>query len=217
MAVLKLKSKTNVSPEFNADAALLARRDAYLEKLKQGSYSFNPPSPIKVATPVTVFFWLDPSVDPMHLAEELKTKLLEMHPDETPKTEGGRMDWSPKMRAKLTGNDFDITPLEGQNTGGLKDVSSTKRTQWAWDVKAKDIGKSLPLHLQVWAILPGKLGKEEILALDKSIQVDVTWFWLVDHFWEKYWKWILGGLGTALSGAIGIWWKNRQPKTAGID
>lgn len=205
------------SPEFGADAALLARRDAYLKELKQASYTFNPPSPIKVATPVIVYFWLDPLAEPMRLAEELKAKLLMMRPGEMPQTEAGRMDWSPNMRATLTGEDFDITPTEAKNFDGLKNLSATRRTEWSWDVKAKHVGQQLPLHLRVWTILPQELGEpHEVLKLDKLIHVEVTFLWLVNEYWEKYWKWILGGLGTALAGAIGAWWKTRQTKAAGI-
>lgn len=203
------------SPEFSADAELLARRDAYHRQLKQASYTFNPLSPIKVATPVTVFFWIDPVAEPMRLAEELKAKLLEMRPGEAPRTEAGRIDWSPKMRATLTGDDFDITPTERKGFDGQKDLSATRRTEWAWDIKAKHVGETLPLHLRVWAVLPKELGEPyEVLKLDKLIHVEVTIFWLLDEFWEKYWKWILGGLGTAIAGAIGAWWKSRQPKAA---
>ncbi len=205
------------SPEFGADAALLARRDAYLKELKQASYTFNPPSPIKVATPVIVYFWLDPLAEPMRLAEELKAKLLAMRPGETPQTEAGRMDWSPNMRATLTGEDFYITPTEAKDFDGIKNPSATRRTEWSWDVKAKHVGQQLPLHLRVWTILPRELGEpHEVLKLDKLIHVEVTFLWLVDEYWEKYWKWILGGLGTALAGAIGTWWKTRQTKAAGI-
>ncbi|MBL7179135.1 MAG: hypothetical protein ABIK98_05550 [Pseudomonadota bacterium] len=205
-----------VSPEFGADAALLARREAYHKELKKASYTFNPRSPIKVATRVTVYFWLDPLAEPIRLAEELKAELVKVRPGETPKTEAGRMDWSPKMRATLTGEDFDIIPTEGKHFDGLKNLSATRRTEWSWDVKAKHVGQQLPLHLRVWAVLPQELGEPyEVLKLDKLIHVEVTFLWLVNE-WEKYWKWILGGLGTALAGAIGAWWKSRQPKAAGV-
>lgn len=208
-------STAAASPEFSADAELLARRDAYHQQLKQASYAFNPLSPIKVATPVTVHFWIDPVAEPLRLAEELQAKLLAMRPGEAPRTEAGRIDWSPKMRATLTGDDFDIAPTEGKGFDGQKNLSATRRTEWAWDIKAKHVGETLPLHLQVWAVLPKELGEPyEVLKLDKLIHVEVTLFWLLDEFWEKYWKWILGGLGTALATAIGAWWKSRQPKAA---
>lgn len=211
------------SSEYSVDAALLMRRETYLRELKQASYAFNPPSPVEVATPVTVFFWLDPLAEPMRLAEELKATLLKMRPNETAQTEAGRMEWSPTMRASLTcaGEDFVITPTEGKDPegkdfNGVKSVFATRRTGWSWDVKAKHVGQQLPLHLRVWAVLPPELGAPvEVLKLDKLIHVDVTFLWLLNEYWEKYWKWILGGLGTALSGAIATWWKCRQPKGAG--
>jgi hypothetical protein len=204
------------SPEFDADAALLARRDAYHQQLKQAAYTFNPLSPIKVATPITVFFWIDPVAEPLRLAEELKAALLRMRPDEVPLAESGRLDWSPKMRATLTGDDFEITPTEGKNFDGQKILSGSRRTEWSWDIKARRVGEKLPMHLRVWAVLPAELGEPyEVLKLDKLIHVEVTFLWLLDEFWEKYWKWILGGIGTVLAGAIGTWWKSRQPKSAG--
>ncbi|MCX7170004.1 MAG: hypothetical protein NTY41_06830 [Proteobacteria bacterium] len=213
----KVVISKQASPEFGAEASLLARREAYLNELKQASYTFNPPSPIKVATPITVYFWIDPLLEPVRLAEELKAELMKMRPGETPQTEAGRMDWSPKMRAKLTGEDFDITPTEAKDFDGKKNLYGTRRTDWSWDVKAKHVGKQLPLHLRVWAILPEELGEPyEVLKLDKLIHVEVTFLWLVDEFWEKYWKWILGGLGTTLAGAIGAWWKSGQPKATEV-
>lgn len=206
-----------VPSEFGVDAELLVRREAYLKELKQASYTFNPPTPIKVATPVIVYLWLDPLAEPMRLAEELRVELLKMRPGETPQTEAGRMEWSPKMRATLIGEDFDITPTEAKDFDGQKNLSASRRTEWSWDVKAKHVGQQLPLHLRVWAVLPKKLGEpHEVLKLDKLIHVEVTFLWLVDEFWEKYWKWILGGLGTALAGAISAWLKSRQPKAAGV-
>lgn len=201
--------------EFDADAALAARRDAYRNQMRQASYAFNPPTPIKVATPVTVFFWIDPMTEAIRLGEELQAKLRAMRPDETPRVEAGEVGWSPKMRVTLTAReeDFEITPTEGKGFDGVKLLSAERRSEWSWDIKAKHVGERLPLHLKVWAVLPGQLGGEvEVSALDKYIQVDVTWWWLLDEFWEKYWKWLLGGLGTALAGAIGAWWKSRQPK-----
>lgn len=206
-------SKKQVSRELNDDMALLARRETYLNGLKKASYTFNTPSPIKVAKPVTVYFWIDPQVEPMRLAKELKGKLLEMRPGEKPQTEAGQMDWSPKMRVTLTGDDFDITPTKGKSFDGIKDLSTTQRTEWSWDVTAKKVGEKLPLHIQVSAVLPKELGEPDVLKLDRLIQVKVTWFWLLDNFWEKYWKWLLGGLGAALASAIAAWWKYRHPNT----
>ncbi|MCF8150729.1 MAG: hypothetical protein K9K30_16645 [Burkholderiaceae bacterium] len=208
-------ASAEASPEFAADSALLARRDAYRQQLKQAAYAFNPLTPIKVATPVTVFFWIDPAAEPLRLADELKTALLKLRPNEAPLAESGQLDWSPKMRATLTGDDFLITPTEARDFDGTKNIYANRRTEWSWDIKARRVGESLPLHLRVWAILPKSLGEpDEVLKLDKLIQVEVTWTWLLDEFWEKYWKWLLGGLGTALAGAVAAWWKSRQPKAA---
>lgn len=200
------------SAEYAADAARGVRRDAYLSSLKQAAYAFNTPEAIKVAAPpAPVQFWLDPQAEANRLAEELKAELRRQRPDLGGGAEAGVTEWSPRMRATLTGEDFDIVPSEGRDFDGVKDVSATRRTTWSWDVRAKHPGQWLPLHLRVWAQIPKELGEPyEIIKLDRTLRVDVTWWWVVDHFWEKYWKWLLGSLGSALAAAFGWWWKNRK-------
>lgn len=47
------------------------------------------------------------------------------------------------------------------------------------------------------------------VPLDRTIEVKVTFWWLIDHFFEKYWKWLLGGLGILLMTLLGSWLKKR--------
>jgi hypothetical protein len=215
---LTVPTKTPIAPESKSqeltkDQQRVRDRDAYIAQLTQGSYTFNPPSPIKVARPIIVSLWIDPVAEPMALAEELKRELQKMEPDLTHRTEPGRMKWSPRMRAELTGEDFDITPAEGKDFDGTKTLSDTLRTTWAWDLKAKRPGKSLLLHLIVSAVLPESLGEPRVIVeLNRPIHVDVTWWRLLDTYWEKYWKWLLGGLASAFFTIIGWRFKNRWTK-----
>jgi hypothetical protein len=46
----------------------------------------------------------------------------------------------------------------------------------------------------------GKRDHSELFATDR---------WLIDHYWGKYWKWMIGGLASAIAAAIAWWWKKR--------
>lgn len=179
-----------------------AKIDAYLDRLPSAAYTFNPPSPIKVAKPHTVYLWLDPSTTPEELAGELR----ETVPEDAARIESGETEWSPIMEATLTGSAFEIEAVRPER----QSVSSTQRTTWAWDVTATEVGKHLPLHLTLNVILPADLGPPHtIKTLDRRIDVEVTLWWAFDHYFDRYWKWLLGGLGTTLAGVIAWWWKRR--------
>lgn len=184
-------------------ASQIQRIDAYFNGLKTAAYTFNPPSPIKVAKPVTVHLWLDPQATAAELAEELRKAI----PTDAARVESGETRWSPKMRATLSGPDFEVKAIDPEE----QPVGSTQRTTWSWDITPLRAGEKLALHLRLAAVLPSELGPPKtITTLDREINVEVTWWWLFDHYFEKYWKWLLGGLGTAMASAIAWWWKNRK-------
>lgn len=184
-------------------ALQIQRLDAYLDSMQTAAYTFNPPSPIRVAEPVTVHLWLDPQATAATLAEELGKSL----PPDAGRVESGVTRWSPKMRATLSGPDFEVKAIDPEE----QLVGSTQRTTWSWDITPLRAGEKLTLHLRLAAVLPEELGPPKtITTLDREITVDVTWWWLFDHYFEKYWKWLLGGLGTALASVVAWWWKNRK-------
>lgn len=191
---------------LGADQERMRQRDEYINGLKKGAYTFNPPSPIKVAQPVTVALWVDPATEAAQLAEEMKKAF----PESAGRVESGATTWSPRMRATLTGVDFAITPVEGEDFDGTKELSLAARTEWAWTIVPTSPGKK-KLHLLLSVVLPTELGKpRELPQINRDIEVEVTMWWVIDTFWEKYWKWILGGLGGAASTAIAYWWTNRR-------
>jgi|GEM_PF-4137340 len=187
-------------------ATLAERIDAYLASLRRASYAFNVPSPVKVAKPVTVHFWLDPQASSQQLAADLAKVLRTTQPGD--KVEAGEAKVSSKMRATLKGDDFTITPV----TEETQPISAVERTTWAWQVTPKRPGHNLPLYLSLNVVLPQELAGRAVIdpPLDKRIDVEVTWWWLLDTYWEKYWQWLLGGLGTAFASAVAWWWKRRQ-------
>lgn len=198
----------SVSPALGADQERMRQRDAYINGLKKGAYTFNPPSPIKVDERISVALWVDPAKEAAQLAEEMKKTI----PEAAARIESGTTTWSPRMRATLTGVDFEITPVEmvkDKSFDGVKDLSMTGRTEWGWTIVPTSPGKK-QLHLLLYVVLPPELGEpRELPAMNRDVEVEVTVWWLIDHYWEKYWKWILSGLGGALATAIGWWWKKR--------
>lgn len=185
-----IKAATHQAPTEPATGALpedetasqIQRIDAYFNGLKTAAYTFNPPSPIQVAKPVTVHLWLDPQATAAELAEELRKAI----PRDAARVESGETRWSPKMRATLSGPDFEVKAIDPEE----QPVGSTQRTTWSWDITPLRAGEKLALHLRLAAVLPSELGPPKtITTLDREINVEVTWWWLFDHYFEKYWKW----------------------------
>jgi hypothetical protein len=194
------------SPELDAEKERMRQRDEYIKGLQTGGYSFSPPSPIKVDERIPVALWVDPAKEGAQLAEEMK----KAYPESAARVEGGQTPWSPRMRATLTGVDFEITAVEGKDFDGVKDLSMIGRTEWRWTIVPTKPGTKQSLHLVLEAMLPPALGKPWEKVLDREVDVEVTWWWLIDHFWEKYWKWILSGLGSAFTALVVWWWKKRN-------
>jgi hypothetical protein len=202
----RLAERAPAASALDADQERMRLRDEYISGLSQAAYTFNPPSPIKVAQPITVALWVDPATSAARLAEEMRKAF----PESAARVESGETKWSPRMRATLTGPDFQITPVEGKDFDGVKDLSATARTEWSWSVRPTSPGKK-KLHLLLAVVLPPELGKpRDLPQISRDIEVEVTIWWLIDNFWEKYWKWLLGGLGGAASAALAYWWKNRR-------
>lgn len=177
--------------------------DAFLGSLKTAAYTFNPPSPIKVAKPVTIHFWLDPVASVEELTEEFRKSL----PEDALRVEAGKVKWAPDMEATLKGDNFTIQAV----TPEKQPVSAKERTFWSWSITPKQPGAKQPLYLTLNVVPPPELGgPRTIKVLEKKIDVEVTWWWLFDTFFDKYWKWLLGGIGTAFAGLLAWWWKNRK-------
>jgi hypothetical protein len=180
----------------------VARAQQYFSKLKEGTYTFAPPSPIKVDEWRTIGVAASIKKD----AQELEKMLRQIVPDAgRMESVGGKV--GPMMEAKLTGESFDIKAVSPASQTIAEDAAA----RWLWEVKAKEPGKRR-LHLVVTAIIPdGSAPPTEVALMNRDIEVEVTIWWLVDHYWEKYWKWLLGGLGTAAGSAI-AWFFNRKRK-----
>lgn len=196
-------SDVNPIPGYNPEKEA-QRIDAYLGNLKIAAYAFNPPSPIFVDKPTTVHLWLDPQVSAVALAQELK-KLV---PRDAARVESGKTKWSPQMRATLSGEEFKVIAIDPE----VQLVSLSERTRWSWDITPLSANETLSLHLRLEVIFPSELGVKTITTLDREIYVEATWWWLFDHYFDKYWKWLLGGLGTTIASIVVWWWNIRRTK-----
>lgn len=175
----------------------------FLAGFKDAAYTFNPPSPIKVAKPYPIHLWVDTKVSHQALAEDLKKVV----PHDAGRVESGTIQVSPVMKATLTGENFTIKP----NSPEQQTIHLAGRTIWSWDITPTWPGTQT-LHLRLIAIPPAGIADPYTIPvpLDRTIEVKVTPWWLLDFFFDKYWKWLLGGLGTLLFTVLGWWWKKRS-------
>ena len=175
---------------------------AFMMSFRKASYVFNPPSPIKVDRPKTVHLWVDTVAGQQQLATELMTLV----PEDADRVETGQIRISPEIEAKLTGKNFIIKA----NSPVRQRINMEGRTIWSWDVTPTWPGKQM-LHLRLVAIPPPEFSSPYTIPvpLDRNIEVKVTLWWLIDHFYEKYWKFLLGGLGTLFMTVLGWWWRKR--------
>lgn len=183
--------------------SMAERWNRFLQSFKDAVYTFNVPSPIKVDEPKTIHLWVDTMSDQQALAKELEKMVVK----DSDRVEAGAIQVSPEMRATLTGENFIINA----NSPEQQRINMAGRTIWSWDITPTWPG-TLTLHLRLIAIPPDKAEPPYTIPalLDRTIEVKVTFWWLLDHFFEKYWKWLLGGLGTLFMTILG--WR-RQKRT----
>lgn len=198
--VMRAPAAANGEEEYAVSMA--DRWNAFLQSFKDAVYTFNPSSPIKVDKPRTIHLWVDTMVDQQTLAEELRRIV----PWDAARIEAGAIRVSPEMKAILTGENFKIKA----NSPEKQIINMAGRTIWSWDITPTWPGLQT-LHLRLIAIPSDAISSSYTIPvpLDRTIEVKVTIWWLIDHFFEKYWKWVLGGLGTLFITILGWWWKKR--------
>lgn|GEM_PF-4484831 len=182
------------NPDADPAAAQKAIDD-YLGSLHSSAYAFNPPTSIGAKKSVTVYFQVDPKATEAQAAAVLQ-KIAPAG-----KMETGQLQVAPKMRATLSGEDFDVEASSDVEQA----VSTIESTTWQWEVTPKHPGTKLPLNLNVEIVLPE--GNRGTATLSKQINVNVTLLWLVTLI---DWKWLLAGLGGVVAKLFHAWWKKRQ-------
>jgi hypothetical protein len=198
--VMRAPATANGEEEYAVSMA--DRWNAFLQSFKDAVYTFNPPSPIKVDKPRTMHLWVDTMIDQQALAEELRRIV----PWDAERIEAGAIQVSPEMRAILTGENFKIKA----NSPEQQMINLAGRTIWSWEITPTWPGTQT-LHLRLIAIPPDAMSSPYTIPvpLDRTIEVEVTLWWYIDHFFDKYWKWLLGGLGTLFMALLTLWLKKR--------
>ena len=172
------------------------RRDDYIAALQKAQLTFNPPSPMEVGRRVAVDLSVNPTKETAQLADDLRRSLSDPEA------------WRPRLLAQLSGASFEITPVEGKDFAGVKDLSMAGRTEWTWEILPKLPGTK-QLTVRVAILLPSGLGEpRELPALQRDVRVEATLAWTLGNIWSEYWLWILALLAVAVAALA--WWRRQR-------
>lgn len=113
------------------------------------------------------------------------------------------------MKAKLTGDNFDIESLSSEE----QVVGEVGVTEWVWHVTPSKSGtKWLHLTVTVRILIPDHdEQKKDSVVLDKKIRVKVNPPYTIKTFIGSYWQWIVGTIIAIVIAAIGIWERMQSP------
>jgi len=185
-----------ITPAPSPEQERARRRDDYIAALQKAQLTFNPPSPMEVERRVAVQLSVNPPKETAQLAEDLRKSLSDPEA------------WRPRLRAQLGGASFEITPAEGKDFAGVKDLSMAGRTEWTWDIVPKLPGTK-QLTARVAILLPPGLGEpRELPALQRNVTVEATLAWTLGNLWSEYWLWILAMLAVAVTALA--WWRRQR-------
>ncbi len=171
-----------------------------LARLRKGNLAYN--TPLKMKEGSTAHITARIASDKISI-EALRSG---MPSDQGTSTETEATPVSSRMRMRLESADFDITPLSSEE----QIVGGDAPTEWEWDVIPKHAG-TLRLHLA--AIVELKNLSRDFTTVDRNIVVKVDPVGAVMEFAGKNAVWILGSLGTGITG-LWAWWRRRKKSRA---
>ncbi len=181
-------------PAPNPDEERAKKRDAYLAALAKAVFTFNAPSPMQLEQRTAVTLSVNPPAETAQLADDFRKSL-----------DTGTV-WSPRLRARLGGADFQIAPADAKDADGAKDLSPSGRTDWRWSVLPQAPGtKRLAVTLAV-LLPPGLGGPRELPTISRPVEVEATLGWRAEQLWADYWRWLAAALAVVLAIA---WWARR--------
>ena len=185
-----------IAPVPSPEQERARRRDDYIAALQKAQLTFNPPSPMEVGRRVAVDLSVNPTKETAQLADDLRRSLSDPEA------------WRPRLLAQLSGASFEITPVEGKDFAGVKDLSMAGRTEWTWEILPKLPGTK-QLTVRVAILLPSGLGEpRELPALQRDVRVEATLAWTLGNIWSEYWLWILALLAVAVAALA--WWRRQR-------
>lgn len=170
--------------------------DRILRRMPLGNAAFNVPEKMNIKDTATIQLLLSPNIPIEILKKTIEDDGLK---------EGGHVQISEQMEARLSGYNFTITAV----TPEVQVVSRNTATQWKWDITPIKQGKH-NLHLTLTAIInvDGKPHlTKAIQTYDKKIEVEVNWKQKTFQLIEKNWQWLWAVILTPI---VGWFWKKRR-------
>jgi hypothetical protein len=183
-------------PPPNPEEERKRKLDIYVAALRTSAIAFNPPSPVQIGQRVAVTLSVTPPQQLGLLADDLRKSL-----------DPGSAAWSPRMRVRLSGNDFAIEPGDAGDPGDAKDLSASGRTDWRWTIAAGTPGSKKLVAALSFELPPGLGGPRDLLTLQRAVEVEATLSWRAQQAWADYWQWIIAAI--ALATAAIAWLKRR--------
>ena len=171
--------------------------DRILGTLEFGNIAFNTPKTMNIK---------DKAIIQLVLGLEAEIEELKQMIKIVGEKEGARIKVHPRMKAHLSGVEFNIEPADPQ----IQAVSRNAITKWEWEIKPKSIGRH-SLHLKLFVLLKidGESTPREIETFNKVIEVEVTIPQKIILFLEKYLDWLWFAIFIPMAG----WLLNRRRRS----
>lgn len=166
------------SKELHAEPLKLrAAIDHIVRATKWGNLAFGAPDSMYVGEAQAVRFLVNPSAP----VDSLRLQLAELG-----RTEGAQVQLYPRMIARLSGPNFDISAVSADTQA----VTATGNTEWKWWIRAHEPGShALDLTLNALVRVEGSTTPHEVRRFERKIKVRITmaqraadwvdlkWFW----------------------------------------
>jgi hypothetical protein len=104
------------------------------------------------------------------------------------------------MRVRLFGSGFEVMTKSDENQA----VPEDHFAEWLFDVLPLEAGpEKLELQVAVRFKLPKSEEVTELPVLSREISVQVNYWWDIQRFLSKNWKWFFSGIGAVVVGVVG--------------
>lgn len=192
--VAELHKVRQIPPARSANPwYVLSTIDQTLAQLRLGTIAFYVPDTMERGQSYDIKLLLSATKS----LDELKKEL-------SGKSETAEIRVSPKMEARLTGQDFEINAVRSETQA----VTEQETTEWEWEVRPSHEG-SHQLHLTLDVILSvnGAETPRSLQTFDRTITVEVGFGKRAFGFVTNNWQW----LWTAVFIPLGAWlWKKKR-------
>jgi len=188
------EAKTKVSTFLSVDSALA--------KLETGAIAFSTPESMNIEDTANIELLVS--------MNEGTDTLVSLMANNVP-VATSYATLSPVMRARLTGNDFEIE----EETDRDQVIGSAGETRWKWTIRPRTVGiHPLSLTLAALVDLPSGRATRSFPTYNKKIAVEVTATQQAKTFIASNWQWLWG---TLLLPVGAFFWRQRSSAKATSD